>query len=195
MNRTELAIKLFNPNEYGVTRWVCKDECVGEFSSLMPTNGNHWYRNKGIGGTYNWEKKEENGKTYWRLNGFQKIQESRPIRSDIRNELMDETPYCSHTGFGNSTNDKLIIDHRNGRYNQPEVLSLNNQEKKHFQVLSNRTNLTKRSDCELCEKTGNRFDAKKLGYTKSVCSGSLKYEGTCFGCYWYGPKEFRNTLK
>ena len=28
MNRTELALKLFNPSEDGISRWVCKDECV-----------------------------------------------------------------------------------------------------------------------------------------------------------------------
>ena len=194
MKITELVLKLFNPNNQGISRWVCKDECVGEYSSLMPKNGNHWYRNKGVGGTYNWEKKTENGKIYWRLNGYVKIQKSRPIRPDLRNELMSQNPKCSHTGFGNTTNDKLVIDHRNGRYNQPEVLSLSTQQKEHFQVLSNRSNLAKRSDCEMCELTGLRFDAKKLGYSKSVCSGGLEYEGSCVGCYWYGPKEFRKCL-
>jgi len=57
MNRTELALKLLKPNEYGISDWVCKDECVGEFSDLMPTNGNTWYRNKGISGTYEFERK------------------------------------------------------------------------------------------------------------------------------------------
>jgi hypothetical protein len=196
MNRTELALKLFNPSEDGISRWVCKDECVGEYADLMPTNGNMWYRNSGLGGKkYIWEKKKEGGKEYWRFNGFQVKQESRPIRSDLRKKLMSENPKCSHTGFGDTTNDKLIIDHRNGRYNQPEVLSLSTQEKEHFQVLSNRSNLAKRSYCGICELTGLRFDAKKLGYTKSVCSGSLEYEGSCVGCYWYGPREFRESLK
>jgi len=196
MDRTKLALKLFNPNEEGVSRWVCKDECVGEYSSLMPKNGNHWYRNKGIGGTYIWEKKIENSKTYWRLNGYLEIQESRPIRTDLRNELMSENPKCVHTGFGDTPSDKLIIDHRNGRYNEPEVLSLETQRKEHLQVLSNRSNLLKRTACGVCKTTGIRFDAKslELGFTKSVCSGSLKYEGSCVGCYWYGPKEFRQSL-
>lgn len=194
MNRTELALELLNPNEKGVSRWVCKDECVGEYSSLMPQNGNMWYRNRGIGGTYKWEKKYENGKTYWRLNGFLTNQESRPIRNDIRQELMSENPVCAHTGFGYTPSDKLIIDHRNGRYNESEVLSLETQQKKHFQVLSNRTNLAKRTACGFCQKTNIRFDAKTLGFSKSVCSGSLKYEGSCVGCYWYGPKEFRKSL-
>lgn len=192
MNRTKLALKLFNPNKEGVSRWVCRDECVGEYADLMPTNGNMWYRNSGLGGKkYIWEKKVDNGKEYWRFNGFQINPESRPIRSDIRKELMSGAPKCSHTGFGNTANDRLIIDHRNGRYNEPEVLSLQTQEIKHFQVLSNRANLAKRSDCVDCVSTGLRFDAKKLGYRKSVCSGSLEYEGSCVGCYWYGPREFK----
>ena len=196
MNRTELALKLFKPNEQGISRWVCKDECVDEYAPLMPTNGNMWYRNKGLGGgKYNWEKKTEDNKTYWRFNGFQVNSESRPIRSDIREYLMNKESRCTHTGFSSTSNDKLIIDHRNGRYNQPEVLSISTQQKEHFQVLSNRSNLAKRSDCKECEVTGVRFDAKKLGYPKSVCSGVLKYEGSCIGCYWYGPIEFRESLK
>jgi len=195
MNRTKLALKLFNPNEQGVSRWVCKDECIGEYSDLMPTNGNMWYRNSGLGGKkYIWEKKEEGGKNYWRFNGFQIVQEVRPIRSDIRKELMNETPYCAHTNFGNTTNDKLIIDHRNGRYNDPRVLDINTQNKEDFQVLSNRTNLAKRSHCGNCILTGIRFDAKKLGYQISVCSGKLEYEGSCIGCYWYGPVEFKSSI-
>lgn len=196
MDRTKLALKLFNPNEDGVSRWVCKDECVGEYADLMPTNGNMWYRNSGLGGkTYIWEKKKEGGKQYWRFNGLQVKKETRPIRSDIRKELMSETPHCAHTSFRDSANDKLIIDHRNGRYNDPKVLNEETQEITDFQVLSNRTNLAKRSDCVNCEVTGLRFDAKKIGYPKSVCSGNLEYEGTCVGCYWYGPREFRESLK
>jgi hypothetical protein len=194
MNRTELALDLFNPNKEGVSRWVCRDECVGKYSSLMPTNGNNWYRNRGIGGTYNWEKKIEGGKTYWRLNGFLTISENRPIRDDIRQELMSGTPVCVHTGFGDSPNDRLIIDHRNGQYNEPEVLSESTQKKEHLQVLSNRSNLLKRQACKMCKLTGVKFDAKTLGYPKSVCSGSSDYEGSCVGCYWYGPKEFRQSI-
>jgi hypothetical protein len=195
MNRTDLALKLFNPNVNGVSRWVCRDECVGEYAPLMPTNGNMWYRNPGLAGKkYIWETKQEDGKLYWRFNGFKVIEESRLIRSDLRKELMVETPYCAHTGFGDTVNDRLIIDHRNGRYDEPKVLSLSTQEKKDLQVLSNRSNLEKRSACLECKLTGLRFDAKKLGYSKSVCSGSIKYEGSCVGCYWYGPREFKATV-
>ena len=55
MNRTELAIKLFNPDENGVSRWVYKKECIGEYDDLYPTNGNTWYRNSGLS-HYNLER-------------------------------------------------------------------------------------------------------------------------------------------
>jgi hypothetical protein len=193
MNRTELAIKLFNPNDQGISRWVWKDECVGEFSDLMPTNGNMWYRNKGIGGTYVFEKENMNGKDRWRLNGFIDNKNSRPISNEIRKTLLSDNPVCSHMGFSDTVNDKLVIDHKNGRYNDERVLSVETQTIDDFQVLSNRVNLFKRSCCQNCEKTGVRFDAKTLGFTKSVCEGSLKYEGSCIGCYWYDPMKFKGS--
>lgn len=194
MNRTELALKLFDPNKEGFSRWVGKDECVGEYADLMPTNGNMWYRNKGIGGTYIWEKKEEKGKIYWRFNGFRQNNTFRPIRKDIRESLLSDNPVCAHSGYSSIVSDKLIIDHRNGRYNDRRVLDIVTQEKEDFQVLSNRANLAKRSYCKSCELTGFRFDAKSLGYGKSVCSGNMKYEGSCVGCYWYDPIKFRKSL-
>jgi len=45
-NNTNIYVGLTDEN--GISRWVSKDECVGKFSSLYPTNGNTWYRNSGF---------------------------------------------------------------------------------------------------------------------------------------------------
>jgi hypothetical protein len=184
MNRTELALKLLKPNEYGISDWVCKDKCVGEFFSLMPTNGNTWYRNRGISGTYNFEKKEEYGKIYWRLNGFKEIGGNRYIRKDIRVEILKKP--CVIT---NIVCDKNEVDHRDGRY-PIESTTSHQQKVEHFQPLHPTLNKQKRSDCLMCKKTGIRYDAKERGCTVSTVEGSLKYEGTCVGCFWYEPKSF-----
>lgn len=184
MNRTELAIKLFSPSENGISRWVCKDECVGEYSSLMPTNGNQWYRNYGIGGKYNFEKKVENGKIFWRLNGLKKVSGSRFIRKDIR-EIILKKP-CVIT---NIISDKNEVDHRDGRY-PIETIKKESQLVEHFQSLNSHLNKQKRTHCNNCKKTGFRYDAKERGCSISVVSGNLKYEGTCEGCFWYEPKSF-----
>lgn len=194
MNRTKLAVKLFNPNEKGVSRWVCKSECVGEFSDLMPTNGNMWYRNKGIGGTYKWELKKVDGKVYWRFNGFNVIEESRPINPNIRAKLLTNDSICAHTGYSSVSNDKLVIDHKNGSYNDERVLNTSTQVIEDFQVLSNRANLKKRSDCGKCKNTGLKFDATTIGYLKPVCSGSVEYDGSCEGCYWNDPIKFKSSI-
>lgn len=184
MNRTNLAIKLFNPNKNGVSRWVCKNECIGEYSSLMPTNGNQWYRNHGISGMYIFEKKIEDGKIYWRLNGFKQTNGSRYIRKDIRDSIL-KTP-CVIT---NIISDKNEVDHRDGRY-PIDTLQKESQKLEHFQPLHPQLNKQKRSDCFKCKKTGVRYDAKERGCSISVVSGGLNYEGTCKGCFWFEPKSF-----
>ena len=65
-----------------------------------------------------------------------------------------------------------------------------------FQPLSKPANDAKRQFCIECAKTGNRYDAKKLGYTVSVVEGNLTYEDNlgCVGCFWYDPIAFRKKL-
>lgn len=44
MTKTELFIKLAQPNEKGVSRWADIDEFVGEYASLTFCNGASWAR-------------------------------------------------------------------------------------------------------------------------------------------------------
>ena len=71
MNRTKLALKLFNPDENGVSRWVYKDECVDEYANLKPGNGNPWYRNPGLSHLIIVKEKLKKEKTYrWKFDGL-----------------------------------------------------------------------------------------------------------------------------
>jgi hypothetical protein len=193
MNRTQLVLELFAPDENGVSRWVSKNELVGRYASLYPTNGNQWMRNRGIK-HLNLEKTVIDRVIHWRFNGFKlKQNANRPIKKEIRNQLSKKP--CVHTGFGGTNNNPIVIDHKNGRYNDEDVLNVNTQKLDDFQSMCNQANLQKRSYCNnVCVKTNSRFDAKILGYGVSYTEGGEKYEGTCVGCYWYDCLDFKNKI-
>ena len=44
MTKTELFIKLANPNKNGESRWVYATEFVGEYADLQLGNGGSWCR-------------------------------------------------------------------------------------------------------------------------------------------------------
>jgi hypothetical protein len=190
MNRTELVIKLFNPNEDGISRWVSKEECVGEFISLYPTNGNTWYRNQGIK-KYKLEIDKSKYGTRWRFNGFSNDKSPRSIKSEIWKDIRNKP--CVVTGLKLKNGHKIEVDHKDGRYPQ-EVLDFETQKNEDFQPLLESLNKQKRSDCGKCKKTGIRFDAREKGFTVSVTEGTLNYDGTCVGCYWFDVKNFISKL-
>lgn len=193
MNNTQLVLKLFNPDENGMSRWVYKEECVGEYASLLPRNGNHWYRNVGLSHLIFVKENLKEKKTIrWKFNGFKEKSSNRPISNRIRKELSNKP--CVHTGFKSTTNNPIVIDHKNGRYDDDRVLNIETQIIEDFQPTCNQANLYKRTKCTDCIRTGMRFDAKELGYSVSVTEGNLKYEGTCVGCYWFDCLQFKKSV-
>jgi hypothetical protein len=189
MNNTQLVLKLFNPDENGMSRWVYKEECVGEYASLLPRNGNHWYRNVGLSHLIFVKENLKEQKTIrWKFNGFKEKSSNRPIRKELSNKP------CVHTGFKSTTNNPIVIDHKNGRYDDDRVLNIETQIIEDFQPTCNQANLYKRTKCTDCIRTGMRFDAKELGYSVSVTEGNLKYEGTCVGCYWFDCLQFKKSV-
>lgn len=194
MNNTQLAIKLFSPDENGISRWVKKTELTGEFISLYPKNGNHWYRNKGLS-KYIFEKsQDENGVIMWRFNGFTDNKVNRYIQPKIKEVLAKQK--CVHTGFDSMKSNPIEIDHKNGRYNGVEVIDVSKQKIDDFQPLSRQSNLLKRTSCRKCKETNKRYDAKSLGYTTSFVSGDENYNSKtgCVGCYWYDCLEFKKNI-
>jgi len=187
MTRTELALELFNPDENGVSRWVCKDECVGKYASLFPTNGNVWYRNKGLN-HFIYEKKQENGKIYWRFNGLKDVNSSRNIRRDIWDKIRNQP--CVITGLTLKNGHRIEVDHKDGRYPE-EIGNIETQKEEYFQPLLESLNKQKRTDCLKCKNGGIRFDATKMGYSIPVVKGDINYNGTCEGCFWFYPTKFK----
>lgn len=199
MTKTDLFLKLAQPDENGVSRWVSVSEFVGEYADLKFGNGASWARKEStLAKRYIVEFDKSistgNGIDRVRTNGFNNGNNgdySQHIRSDIKREI------CSrrYVVLGTSNPE---CDHKNGRKNEDRVMKNEEQKLSDFQPLSKAANDAKRQYCKECKQTGIRFDAKKLGYPMSYYKGGAAHNGTengCEGCYWYDPLEFKKHLE
>lgn len=192
--------KLASPNEDGVSRWVSKDEFVGEYKDLYFENGASWCRKEStLAKKYYIEFDKSitpgNRVDRIRLNGFKEKDEvigSQSIRSDIKKYYRGQK--CVILATSNPE-----VDHKNGYKNNPRVMNIKTQNCDDFQSLSKAANDAKRQFCKECKKTGKRFDAKKeLKYPMSFYKGGEEHDGSingCEGCYLYDPIEFRKHLQ
>jgi hypothetical protein len=190
MTKKELFLKLSRPDNFGISRWVSKNEFIDEFKSLDFNNGCPWIRSF----NYLYETKKENKIWKVRLVGFKK-NDSRPISKKIRKLICSQS--SCHSGLPGTSNDYIIPDHKNGRYDKTSVLDVETQILDDFQPLTLRENLFKRQMCKVCKETNKRFDAKKLSFSFSFLVGDENYEKEigCEGCYWYDCKKFKESLK
>ena len=196
-SKAYLFLKLAKPDSEGNTRWVSKDEFVGEYASLMFKNGADWCRKESlIAKTYNIEFDKSvtpgNSIDRIRLNGLKDLEDgSQNIRSDIKKYY--KTKRCVILGTSNPE-----VDHKNGWKNDYKVMNTSTQKREDFQPLSKAANDAKRQFCKECRRTKKRFDAKSLGYPISFYAGDEEHDETekgCVGCFWYDPLEFRKHLK
>ncbi len=196
MTKTELFIKLAQPDENGVSRWVNVDEFVGEYSCLTFGNGASWARKEEtLAKKYviEFDKSITKGNRIdrIRLNGFNNGDYSQHIKSDIKKEI--KSLRCVVLGTSNPE-----VDHKNGMKNESRVMRNEEQRLEDFQPLSKAANDAKRQFCKECMRTKIRYDAKKLGYPMSYYKGGKTHnfeEDACVGCYWYDPLEFKKHLK
>lgn len=196
MTKTELFLKLAQPNENGVSRWVNASEFIGVYAELKFGNGASWARKEStLAKRYIVEFDKSitpgNGIDRIRTNGFNNGDYSQHIRSDIKKEICSRR--CVVLGTSNPE-----CDHKNGRKNEDRVMKNEEQKISDFQPLSKAANDAKRQFCKECKRTGIRFDAKKLGYSMSYYKGGAVHNGEengCEGCYWYDPLEFKRHLQ
>ena len=194
-SKTEKFLKLANPDDNGVSRWVDCDEFVGEFADLKFGNGASWARKEStLAKKYNVEFDKSitlgNSIDRIRVNGFNAGDFSQHIRADIKREIKSQR--CVVLGTSSPE-----VDHKNGMKNESRVMRNEEQRLSDFQPLSKAANDAKRQFCKECRATGIRFDAKKLGYPMSYYSGTSTHnneEDACIGCYWYDPMEFKRHL-
>ena len=195
MTKTELFIKLAQPNENGVSRWVDISEFVGEYACLTFGNGASWARKESmLARKYVIEFDKSitpgNGIDRIRLNGLNNSDYSQHIRADIKRTIKAQR--CVVLGTSNPE-----VDHKNGMKNEDRVMRNEDQRLEDFQPLSKAANDAKRQYCKECRRTGIRYDAKKLGYPMSYYKGGATHnneENACEGCYWYDPIEFKKHL-
>ena len=196
MSKTELFLKLAQPDKNGVSRWVNTSEFVDEYADLKFGNGASWARKESnLAKQYNveFDKSITKGPSIDRIrvNGFNDNDYSQHISAHIKREIKQRR--CVILGTSNPE-----VDHKNGMKNEDRVMRNEDQRIDDFQPLSKAANDAKRQFCKECRKTGIRFDAKKLGYPMSYYKGEAKHhfeEDACIGCYWYDPLEFKRHLK
>ena len=195
MTKTELFLKLAEPDELGKSRWVSVSEFVGEYSELKFGNGASWARKEStLAKKYKLEfdksRTPGNSIDAIRLSGYNEDNYSQYIRADIKREIKSRR--CVILGTSNPE-----VDHKNGMKNESRVMQNENQKISDFQPLSKAANDAKRQYCKECKASGVRYDAKLLGYPMSYYFGVAKHNGeenACVGCYWYDPLEFKKHL-
>lgn len=202
MKKHELFIELAKPDDKGISRWVKSSEFTGKYAELELLNGLSWGRKSStLAKTYN----VETDKTITlgvkidriRLNGLNTSQNrlySQSIRADIKRVIAAKR--CIVLGTNRSCDHKTEVDHKAGRKDDINVMNTATQQISDFQPLSKPANDAKRQFCKLCTASGERFDAKALGYTVSFTEGGLKYDKIigCKGCFWFDPVAFRQAL-
>ena len=196
MTKTELFVKLAQPDENGVSRWVDIGEFVGEYACLTFGNGASWARKESmLARKYVIEFDKSitpgNGIDRIRLKGLNNGDYSQHIRADIKRTIRAQR--CVVLGTSNPE-----VDHKNGMKNEDRVMRNEDQRLEDFQPLSKAANDAKRQYCKECRRTGIRYDAKKLGYPMSYYEGGVAHnneENACEGCYWYDPIEFKKHLQ
>ena len=185
----DLFLELAQPDGDGFSRPVRITEFVGKYERLRLGNGGSWCRaDGGLAKRFNIDRHKEGGRiVYITLHGYNKQPIIKNIRQDIKEHFRDDR--CVVLATGNTE-----VDHKDGRRDDPRLNDTDLQRLDDFQPLSKAVNYAKRQHCKECRDTGNRFDAKRLGYTVSQIKGNGVYRGTCVGCYWYDPKAFNAAL-
>lgn len=182
--KKKLFLELAQPDETGMSRKVYPREFKGKYDLLAYRNGNPWARSLQEYIVY--IHKEKGRTEYIQLRGYSNSSYKQSIKTSIRKKVLLKPCVVLNTKHN------LECDHKDG-FKAFDVTP-ENQEENLFQPMHKSVNDSKREHCKKCRKTRKRFDAKKLGYKKSVFTGTLRYEGTCKGCYWHDPYIFNKTL-
>ena len=220
-----LELSQYNP-ETKRSRMVCCDEFTGDYQYLENKNGGSWCRFDGSFGKkykvvtvkkngrvkYSWDPEDteieeiqtmippSDGVGIWihhiMIYGEQNLDSSRPIGQSVRDAL--SAGPCVSCG----TNSNIEIDHKNGLYNDPRVLTLTGQTVDDFQPLCKHCNDQKRQTYKKMKETGIRYRATSIPALKmfgiDYIAGDASYDindpNTMIGTYLYDPVEFMTVL-
>lgn len=168
------------------------DELKNIHPGFRSTNGCQWARSDGgyLGKKYKIKRIHQGGKVYSiKLDGPNEdsVKKYRGINPKIRKTILQGRCVILDTSVN------IEVDHKNGKYNSLTNLELSTQKLSDFQPLSKAANDAKRQHCQICIKTGKRYDARKLGYKEAFIVGD-ENTSPCPGCYWYDPKRFNEVI-
>jgi hypothetical protein len=228
---SQTSIELFKKigNYNNETRFVNVNEFIGEYISLQCGNGGGWCRMDGeLGKKYKVVTVKKNGEMRFSRNcseedkvgivlpadfviqpgnsiqlikiigPYDASSSTRAIRADIK--MAFKNSVCVSCGTG-----KTEIDHKNGLYNDPRVLSTKTQRVEDFQPLCKHCNDQKRQTYKWQTENGRRYPATKIpmfrNHSIDFVEGDEKYDpndlDAMVGTYWYDPVEFmkkRDTI-
>jgi hypothetical protein len=217
------SIELFKKlgNYDNGTRFVNVNEFVGEYGSLRLGNGGSWCRESQLGKKYKFVTVKKNGEMIPSRNcseedktrvvlpadfviqpgnsillikiigPYDASSSTRAIRADIK--VAFKNLVCVSCGTG-----KTEIDHKNGLYNDPRVLSTKTQRVEDFQPLCKHCNDQKRQTYNWQAENGRRYPATNIpmfrNHSIDFIEGDEKYDpkdiDAMVGTYWYDPVEF-----
>lgn len=120
--------------------------------------------------------------------GFNKnVFYSRYVPQSIRKNVLVRHGFkCIWCG----SQDRLEVDHKNGRYNSPTTNICD------FQVLCKKCNDKKREKCNKCRDTGRRYNVQQeissILYKSAYLTGNENYcdKQGCKGCFLYDIEDF-----
>lgn len=191
-SKNALFIELACPDELGFSREVSVEEFVGKYQRLQFGNGADWARRSGTLAKHYKVCLHKRGKgnktTHVELQGYRKVpvlQKSTPDR--LRRKITAKDCVAHGTS-------KTECAYKDERLDAPRLSDVTRVTLDDFQFLSKAANDAKRQHCVECRDTGQRFDAKRLGYQVSQVRGNGEYNGTCVGCYWHDPLFFNSEV-
>ena len=196
--RFQQVLSVFKPDLQGVSEWLTREELQQAGVLSQKTNG--LFRHGVAFGRpeFKWLKEPQRGPIKKiRIDGYSNNgkEMGRPIRKDIREELLSKYPRCIVCGCSSS----LIIDHKNDLYNDPRVLlDINTQTKDDFQSLCNGCNLRKRAVGLKRDKEKKRQPPTPdilsinggIEFTKGDETYNPQDVNALVGTYWYDPIQF-----
>lgn len=177
--------------EEGFSEYISMEELEQYHHSFHTSNGGDWCRsNQGYLGTrYIIERLKEGRRiSAVKTDGYNK---GTKINQSIRSDILKEIQKRRCVILDISTN--IECDHKDGMKDDWRLNNKENQKIDDFQALTKTANDAKRQHCKNCRESGERYDAKRLGYKESYIYGG-KYSKTCTGCYWNDPVKFNQKI-
>ena len=104
---------------------------------------------------------------------------------------------CVMLGCNSHSENKIEIDHKDGRKDDASFNDVAAQKEEWFQPLCKAANDFKRQKCKECKASGKRWSASNLeGFEDfPFYKGGEDYIDTCEGCYLYDPVAYRKSFR